>query len=206
MLLLFTHHCTQKGLATTTRAPHHTTLDHQQLIAINLASMGLKVRVCSTGSVIHAVLIIYPCCWTLSRRAHSLICMHTPCRPPQQQQEDFDTAAERIKPVKGPNNDEMLELYGLFKQATVGDNTTGRFNTKLGLCTHVILCCNAQAWLAFDDVLVSLQPSLGCWIRRAGRSGMPGNRARVSAACSVVCVEVARETQALLCMCASAKL
>lgn len=39
-------------------------------------------------------------------------------------QEDFDSAAERIKPVTGPNNDEMLELYGLFKQATVGDNTT----------------------------------------------------------------------------------
>lgn len=38
--------------------------------------------------------------------------------------EDFDSAAERIKPVTGPNNDEMLELYGLFKQATVGDNNT----------------------------------------------------------------------------------
>jgi diazepam-binding inhibitor (GABA receptor modulating acyl-CoA-binding protein) len=40
-------------------------------------------------------------------------------------QEDFDAAAELIKTVEGPNNDEMLELYGLFKQASVGDNTTG---------------------------------------------------------------------------------
>lgn len=39
-------------------------------------------------------------------------------------QEDFDSAAARIKPVVGPNNEEMLELYGLFKQATVGDNNT----------------------------------------------------------------------------------
>jgi len=38
--------------------------------------------------------------------------------------EDFDAAAERIKSVPGPDNDEMLELYGLFKQATVGDNDT----------------------------------------------------------------------------------
>jgi acyl-CoA-binding protein len=50
-------------------------------------------------------------------------------------QEDFDSAAERIKPVTGPNNDEMLELYGLFKQATVGDNNTRKpcwHNKKVG--------------------------------------------------------------------------
>lgn len=40
-------------------------------------------------------------------------------------QEDFEAAAERIKPVTGPNNDEMLELYALYKQALNGDNTTG---------------------------------------------------------------------------------
>lgn len=48
-------------------------------------------------------------------------------------QEDFDAAAERIKPVTGPNNDEMLELYGLFKQATVGDNNTRKLSTPLML-------------------------------------------------------------------------
>ena len=46
------------------------------------------------------------------------VCMHA-CM-----QEDFEAAAERIKPVTGPNNDEMLECYGLYKQATVGDNNT----------------------------------------------------------------------------------
>lgn len=40
--------------------------------------------------------------------------------------EDFEAAAERIKPLKGPNNDEMLEMYALYKQALVGDNTTSK--------------------------------------------------------------------------------
>jgi acyl-CoA-binding protein len=40
--------------------------------------------------------------------------------------EDFEAAAERIKPVTGPNNDEMLDLYALYKQALNGDNTTGK--------------------------------------------------------------------------------
>jgi acyl-CoA-binding protein len=46
------------------------------------------------------------------------VCMHAHL------QEDFDAAAERIKPVTGPTDNEKLELYGLFKQATVGDNET----------------------------------------------------------------------------------
>ncbi|WIA09462.1 hypothetical protein OEZ85_008863 [Tetradesmus obliquus] len=41
-------------------------------------------------------------------------------------QEDFEAAAERISNTPGPNNDEMLELYGLFKQAKVGDNNTAK--------------------------------------------------------------------------------
>lgn len=40
----------------------------------------------------------------------------------------FNTAAEEVKKLsKSPSNDELLELYGLFKQATVGDNTTCKF-------------------------------------------------------------------------------
>ncbi|CEI87933.1 Putative Diazepam-binding inhibitor (GABA receptor modulator, acyl-CoA-binding protein) [Rhizopus microsporus] len=39
----------------------------------------------------------------------------------------FNTAAEEVKKLsKSPSNDELLELYGLFKQATVGDNTTSK--------------------------------------------------------------------------------
>jgi len=41
-------------------------------------------------------------------------------------QEDFEAAAARIKPVTGLSNDEMLDLYALYKQATVGDNETQR--------------------------------------------------------------------------------
>ena len=39
--------------------------------------------------------------------------------PPQT---DFETAAERVKTLKQkPNNDQLLQLYGLYKQATTGD-------------------------------------------------------------------------------------
>ncbi|CAH2447036.1 Acyl-CoA-binding protein [Komagataella phaffii CBS 7435] len=39
--------------------------------------------------------------------------------------QEFNDKAEAVKNLKTkPNNDELLKLYGLFKQATVGDNTT----------------------------------------------------------------------------------
>lgn len=42
-------------------------------------------------------------------------------------QEDFDVAAEEAKGLPdNVSNDDKLALYGLFKQATVGDNTTAR--------------------------------------------------------------------------------
>jgi diazepam-binding inhibitor (GABA receptor modulating acyl-CoA-binding protein) len=38
----------------------------------------------------------------------------------------FNEAAEAVKNFKKrPNDDELLELYAFFKQATVGDNDTG---------------------------------------------------------------------------------
>ncbi|KAK9396195.1 acyl-CoA-binding domain-containing protein 7 [Crotalus adamanteus] len=37
-------------------------------------------------------------------------------------QADFETAAENVKKLKSkPTDDELKELYGLYKQATVGD-------------------------------------------------------------------------------------
>lgn len=36
-------------------------------------------------------------------------------------QEQFDAAAEKVKTFQGLSNEDLLELYGLFKQATVGD-------------------------------------------------------------------------------------
>ncbi|XP_063159651.1 acyl-CoA-binding domain-containing protein 7 isoform X2 [Candoia aspera] len=37
-------------------------------------------------------------------------------------QTDFETAAENVKKLKSkPTDDELKELYGLYKQATVGD-------------------------------------------------------------------------------------
>ncbi|XP_044130401.1 acyl-CoA-binding protein [Bufo gargarizans] len=42
-------------------------------------------------------------------------------------QADFDKAAEEVKQLKtSPTDQEMLEVYALFKQATVGDVNTAR--------------------------------------------------------------------------------
>jgi len=39
----------------------------------------------------------------------------------------FNTAAEGVKAfTKRPSDEELLDFYGLFKQATAGDNTTGQ--------------------------------------------------------------------------------
>lgn len=40
--------------------------------------------------------------------------------------EDFEKAAEEIKAVNVAEQNDMLELYGLFKQANMGDNTTDK--------------------------------------------------------------------------------
>ncbi|GMR53864.1 hypothetical protein PMAYCL1PPCAC_24059 [Pristionchus mayeri] len=46
----------------------------------------------------------------------------------------FEAAAVKVKNlVSSPSNDELLELYALYKQGTVGDNTTakpGMFDLK----------------------------------------------------------------------------
>ncbi|EDW40222.1 GL25029 [Drosophila persimilis] len=41
--------------------------------------------------------------------------------------EQFNAAAEKVKNLtKRPSDDEFLELYALFKQASVGDNNTNK--------------------------------------------------------------------------------
>ena len=64
---------------------------------------------------------------------------------------EFLTAAEYVKKLKtSPNNDELLNLYKYYKQATVGDNNTPKpfvmnmkatskwdaWNTVRGTSTH----------------------------------------------------------------------
>ncbi|KAK4517869.1 uncharacterized protein ATC70_001217 [Mucor velutinosus] len=40
---------------------------------------------------------------------------------------EFNTAAEEVKNLSNkPSDSQLLELYGLFKQATVGDNNTSK--------------------------------------------------------------------------------
>ncbi|XP_037646390.1 acyl-CoA-binding protein [Sebastes umbrosus] len=42
-------------------------------------------------------------------------------------QAQFDTAAAEVKQLKAkPSDEEMLQVYSLFKQATVGDTNTER--------------------------------------------------------------------------------
>ncbi|XP_028663798.1 acyl-CoA-binding protein [Erpetoichthys calabaricus] len=42
-------------------------------------------------------------------------------------QEEFDRAAKEVKNLKAqPTDQEMLDVYGLYKQATVGDVNTAR--------------------------------------------------------------------------------
>ncbi|KAI8985102.1 acyl-CoA-binding protein [Pilobolus umbonatus] len=41
--------------------------------------------------------------------------------------EAFETAAKEVKELTSkPSNEELLQLYAYFKQATVGDNTTSK--------------------------------------------------------------------------------
>mmetsp|Transcript_2734 Transcript_2734/g.10505 ORF Transcript_2734/g.10505 Transcript_2734/m.10505 type:complete len:92 (+) Transcript_2734:3-278(+) len=42
------------------------------------------------------------------------------------QMSDFQSAAEKVKSFQGLSNDELLQLYGLFKQANEGDVSTSR--------------------------------------------------------------------------------
>ncbi|KAG9326400.1 hypothetical protein KVV02_008020 [Mortierella alpina] len=39
---------------------------------------------------------------------------------------EFNAAAEKVKTLTKATNDQLLKLYGLFKQATLGDCNTSR--------------------------------------------------------------------------------
>jgi len=42
-------------------------------------------------------------------------------------EQEFTSSAENVKNLtKRPSNEELLNLYGLYKQSTVGDNNTSR--------------------------------------------------------------------------------
>nr|CAX74959.1 diazepam-binding inhibitor [Schistosoma japonicum] len=57
--------------------------------------------------------------------------------------EEFYSHAEKVKKLKTkPSDNELLELYGLYKQATVGDNNT---------CSPGILDLKGKAkWIAWN--------------------------------------------------------
>ncbi|PKU27457.1 acyl- -binding protein [Limosa lapponica baueri] len=51
----------------------------------------------------------------------------------------FQKAAEEVKQLKSqPTDQEMLDIYSHYKQATVGDVNTGRY--RLGLALPCPLC------------------------------------------------------------------
>lgn len=45
----------------------------------------------------------------------------------------FKEAAERVKQLTDATNDDQLELYSFFKQANVGDCSTGAFSFSPGI-------------------------------------------------------------------------
>ena len=57
-------------------------------------------------------------------------------------QDDFDDATKRVKTLsKSPSNDTLLELYGLFKQATSGD-VSGKKPSRLNMVARA----KYEAW------------------------------------------------------------
>ena len=53
-------------------------------------------------------------------------------------QAEFEKIAEDVKKVKTrPSDQELLDLYGLYKQAVVGDVNTGRLGQKNPKCLFV---------------------------------------------------------------------
>lgn len=79
--------------------------------------------------------------------------------------QDFEAAAEAIKHIsQRPSDEELLELYALFKQATVGDVNTTRpgmldlkgkakwdfWNKKKGMSKETA----KQQYIAFVDKLI----------------------------------------------------
>ena len=55
--------------------------------------------------------------------------------------QQFNQAAENIKKLtKRPEDEELLELYALYKQATIGDNNTGNPQKTALLTSHTEHC------------------------------------------------------------------
>lgn len=96
-------------------------------------------------------------------------------------QEDFAAAAEEIKGYNVKSDDDLLELYALYKQANVGDNTTGEGASAWTLTACVTHACKQSLPCGCEPCtcLHRPQPSQACWTSRASRSGMHGRRRKV---------------------------
>lgn len=54
--------------------------------------------------------------------------------------QQFDKAVEDVKNLKEtPSNDDLLEIYALFKQATVGDCDTSKLNSPALFAKQLIV-------------------------------------------------------------------
>lgn len=63
---------------------------------------------------------------------------------------DFKRAQERVWKLKqDPSNDEKLKIYGLFKQATVGNNTKPEPGMFSGLKTRA----KWESWKGYEGML-----------------------------------------------------
>ncbi|XP_063487378.1 acyl-CoA-binding protein isoform X6 [Symphalangus syndactylus] len=81
-------------------------------------------------------------------------------------QAEFEKAAEEVRHLKTkPADDEMLFIYGRYKQATVGDINTEILVLILRLCFG-LSCSVITSFLPWNGP--------GCWTSQARPSGMPG--------------------------------
>jgi len=76
---------------------------------------------------------------------------------------NFNRAAKNIENLKArPNDEELLEIYGLYKQATVGDcnqSKPGMFQLKEKAKHEAWLKKKGEYWLALRPSLSTREPS-----------------------------------------------
>lgn len=102
-------------------------------------------------------------------------------------QAEFEQIAEDVKKVKAkPTDQELLDLYGLYKQATVGDVNTGKTQCRNAFMQS---CLNSEQYLLSPS---QLQKDQGCWTLRGRPNGTPGTPGKVR---SSMFVGVKWETQ-----------
>lgn len=101
---------------------------------------------------------------------------------------DFEKAAEDAKTLPDKTtNDDKLQLYGLYKQATTGDVTGCEFYTILSIILERIKPNSAENLSSPKAEKVLLQLVQACLIQREKPNMMPGKRLKVMVSSGLGC-------------------